>query len=132
MKFLLDTNAWIKVLNRSSSAVKNNLASKHPKEIVLCSVVKFELYYGAFNSTRIKENLELLTTLFKQFESLTFTDEIAELCGKIRAEFHKNGKPIGPYDLQIAGIALANNLILVTHNKKEFSRIEGLKIEDWE
>lgn len=57
---------------------------------------------------------------------------MAELCGKVRGELQKNGKPIGPYDLQIASIALANNLILVTHNKKEFSRIQGLEIEDWE
>lgn len=56
----------------------------------------------------------------------------AEICGRIRTQLAGLGTPIGVYDLQIAAIALANNLILVTHNVNEFSRVEGLQIEDWE
>jgi tRNA(fMet)-specific endonuclease VapC len=57
---------------------------------------------------------------------------LALICGQIRAQLQKLGTPIGSYDLQIAAIALANDLILVTHNTREFERVEGLKLEDWQ
>jgi len=132
MKFLLDSNAWIKILNPQPSAVKQRLALLHPSDVATCSVVKAELYFGAYKSAQKINNLALLEKLFSQFESLNFTDETAGICGNIRAQLAKVGTPIGPYDLQIAGIALANNLILVTHNISEFSRIMGLRTEDWE
>lgn len=132
MKFLLDTNAWIKLLNPHPSPVKQRIAASNPSEIMMCSVVKAELYFGAYKSTQQTTNLKLLAKLFAEFKSLSFTDEAAEVCGKIRAQLTKMGTPIGPYDLQIAGIALINNLVLVTHNLKEFSRIADLRIEDWE
>lgn len=67
-----------------------------------------------------------------RFTSLPFDDIAAERFGDIRSYLADLGTPIGPYDLQIAAIALANNLILVTHNVDEFSRVEGLQLEDWE
>ena len=69
---------------------------------------------------------------FGDFISLPFDGQAADICGRIRASLARRGTPIGPYDFQIAAIALANNLILVTHNVDEFSRVEGLRIEDWE
>jgi tRNA(fMet)-specific endonuclease VapC len=132
MRFLLDTNAWIKLLNQQASPIKDKFGLTNPSDIALCSVVKSELYFGAYKSTHKNKNLDLLTTLFAQFISLQFDDAAAEICGNIRAQLSTLGTPIGPYDLQIAGIALSNNLILVTHNTKEFSRITGLRIEDWE
>jgi tRNA(fMet)-specific endonuclease VapC len=132
MKFLLDTNAWIKILNKQSSSIKDKFVKVHSSDIVLCSVVKLELYFGAYKSSRRMENLELLNILFSQFSSLHFNDEAAEISATIRAQLALLGTPIGPYDIQIAGIALAHRLILVTHNTKEFSRITSLQIEDWE
>ena len=132
MKYLLDTNAWIKILNQAPSPIKNKLLVTNPSDIALCSVVKSELYFGAYKSLRKNKNLDLLNILFAQFNSLLFDDAAAEICGNIRAQLAMLGTPIGSYDLQIAGIAIANNLILVTHNIKEFSRITGLRIEDWE
>jgi tRNA(fMet)-specific endonuclease VapC len=132
MKFLLDTNAWIKILNSRPSPVKEKLLIHHPSDIVTCSIVKSELYFGAYKSTQKTANLVLLETLFSNFKSLHFTDSVAEICGNIRAQLAKLDTPIGPYDLQIASVALANNLILITHNTSEFSRITGLRIEDWE
>ena len=76
--------------------------------------------------------LNLQKSFLSQFVSLPFDDSCAEIYGKVRADLAKAGTPISSNDLQIASIALANNLILVTHNVREFSRIEGLKIEDWE
>lgn len=85
MKFLLDTNAWIKALNPPASAIKQKIAESNPADIVMCSVVKAELYFGAYKSTRQAANLKLLDKLFAEFESLNFTDEAAEMCGRIRA-----------------------------------------------
>ena len=94
--------------------------------------MKGELYFGAFKSTRCDENLALLDELNKGFCSLPFDGNAARHFGRIRAELTKAGTPIGPYDFQIAAIALSHSLILVTHNTREFSRVTGLNLEDWE
>lgn len=90
------------------------------------------MYYGAYKSSRQQENLALLKNLSACFSSLAFDGMSAQVFGQIRADLQSKGTPIGPYDLQIAAIALANDLTLVTHNTREFSRIEGLRLEDWE
>lgn len=82
------------------------------KDVVLCDVVKFELYYGAYRSTRQEANLRLLREFFGEFVSLPFDEVAAEICGQIRAQLAALGTPIGAYDLQIAAIAFTNNLIL--------------------
>lgn len=74
----------------------------------------------------------LLATLFAQFHSLPFDGRAAQIFGEIRADLARKGTPIGPYDLQIAAIALAHNVTLVTHNSVEFGRIATLRLEDWE
>ena len=103
-----------------------------PSEICLCSVVKAELIYGALRSARTAENLRLLNRFFRTFPSIPFDDACAEAYGAIRSELEKVGSPIGPNDLMIASVARTNDLILITHNVKEFSRVIGLNIEDWE
>jgi tRNA(fMet)-specific endonuclease VapC len=67
-----------------------------------------------------------------RFVSLPFDDEAAIVFGEVRAALANAGTPIGPYDLQIAAIALANDLTLVTHNTREFVRVSGLRLEDWQ
>ena len=79
-----------------------------------------------------KKNLRLQAAFLAQFISLPFDDVAANLFGIIRSQLESQGTPIGSYDLQIAAIALAHNLTLVTHNSREFSRVEGLRWEDWE
>jgi len=76
--------------------------------------------------------LEKLVRFFQQFASLAFDDEAAKLAGQIRSQLTTSGTPIGPNDLLIAAIALANDLILITHNTREFGRVDSLQIEDWE
>ncbi len=132
MSYLLDTNTCIRYLNRSSLSIYNRLNSFSPGDIFLCDIVKFELYYGAYRSSRQPENLETLRVFFREFVSLPFEGQAAAICGYIRSQLAEQGTPIGAYDLQIATIALANNLTLVTHNVAELSRVEGLHIEDWE
>ena len=132
MLYLPDTNVWIHHLNPAPSIVKAKLATYPPSQIALCDVVKAELYYGAYKSARREVNLALLEILFSEFSSFAFESEAARIFGDIRADLSRKGTPIGPYDLQIAAIALANDCTLVSHNTGEFSRIEGLKLEDWE
>jgi tRNA(fMet)-specific endonuclease VapC len=132
MRFLPDTNVWICHLNRAPSPVKERIRSCPSSEMTLCDVVKAELYYGAYRSSRSVDNLTILDTLFAGLTSLPFDGAAAKVFGEIRADLDQKGTPIGPYDLQIASIALANQCILVTHNTREFSRIHGLKLEDWE
>ena len=132
MIYLLDTNTCIRYINRYSESIVNRLQHLSPDDIALCDIVKFELYYGAYNSSRIESNLEILREFFQEFTSLPFDGQAAAICGYLRSHLKAKGTPIGAYDLQIAAIALANNLTLVTHNIREFKRVEGLQLEDWE
>ena len=132
MSYLLDSNVCIRLINNSSPAVTSRLASCKPVNIFVSTVTQLELYYGAYRSIQKEKNIEILQRFFSQFEILTLDTEAAIITGRIRAELAAIGKPIDPYDLQIAAIALANNLTLVTHNIKEFSRVNDLKFEDWE
>jgi tRNA(fMet)-specific endonuclease VapC len=131
--YLLDSNACIRLLNESASSnMARKLAELTPDDIRLCSVVKSELYYGAYKSTRRDRNLANLNRFFSQFISLPFDDDAAIIAGQVRTQLDVAGTPIGSNDLLIAAIALSNDLTLVTHNTREFGRINGLKYEDWE
>ena len=132
MTYLLDANFCIQYLNGRSENVRRRLESERPEDIVLCSVVKAELLYGAFKSARPTENLARLWPFFRRFSSLPFDDRAAETYGEIRARLERAGTLIGPNDLLIAAIALSRDVTLVTHNTREFSRVEGLRLEDWE
>jgi tRNA(fMet)-specific endonuclease VapC len=132
MIYLLDTNAWISYLNSHTSPVRNRLNRFSPQEITTCSVVKAELYFGAYKSSRREENLALLSNLFKEIQSYPFDDAAADVYGRIRADLIKRGAPIGPNDLMISAIALTKDLVLITHNVSEFSKVAELKYEDWE
>lgn len=132
MIYLLDTNTCIRHLNRRSPTITQRLADTPEAEIVLCAVVKAELYFGAMKSN-IPEQTMLKQRLFSErFASLSFDDEAANVYARIRADLEQAGTPIGANDLMIASIALAHDLTLVTNNLKEFSRINGLKVESWE
>jgi len=130
--YLLDTNACIRVLNGTSAPLIARLRSHAPSDLRVSSVTRAELLYGARRSARVAENLRLLTGFFAPLVSLPFDDVCAEEYGALRATLAAAGRPIGPNDLLIAATALAHDLTLVTHNLREFSRIAGLKIEDWE
>jgi|SRR6185295_826905 len=132
MKYLLDANTWIKFLNGRSERVRQRLESTPPDQITLCAIVKAELVYGAIKSARPAENLERIQTFTGNFVSFPFDDDAARIYGVLRTRLESVGKLIGPNDLLIAAIALARGATLVTHNTREFARVEGLILEDWE
>jgi tRNA(fMet)-specific endonuclease VapC len=129
MKFLLDTNAII-ALMQGHSGFRSRLERREPQDFALSSIVAHELYYGAFKSQKIEANLAQLAAL--RFEILDFDREDAISAGQIRAQLAQAGTPIGPLDCLIAGQAMARSLTVITHNRREFDRITGLKIEDWQ
>ncbi|MEN8216318.1 MAG: type II toxin-antitoxin system VapC family toxin [Pseudomonadota bacterium] len=132
MNFLFDTNACISYLNNPLSPIRRRLEQLSSNQVFVCSVVKAELFYGAMKSQNPAKTLAKQEAFLNQFVSLPFDDRTAKIFGDIRAYLARLGTPIGPYDLQIAAIALAHNVTLVTHNTNEFSRVPNLQIEDWE
>lgn len=130
--YLLDTNTCIYLLNHPDGPVNRRCLSHSPEEIRLCSVVKAELLFGARRSQRVEANLQLLARFFAPLDSLPFDDRCAEEYGMIRADLVSQGAPIGPNDLLIAALARSSDAVLVTHNTGEFSRVTGLRLEDWQ
>jgi len=130
--WLLDTNTCIRYLNERSPALRERVENSDPSDLVVCSVVRAELFYGAAKSNRPAQNHAEQELFLSRFVSLPFDDQCAEEYARLRADLECRGTPIGPNDLLIAAIALANDVILVTHNTSEFSRVSGLKLEDWE
>jgi tRNA(fMet)-specific endonuclease VapC len=131
MIYLLDTNTCIYFLNKSSEKTISRFMSLSPSEINLPSITVAELFYGAEKSKAKKKNWAIVENFVSIFEIVPFDEKSCEIYARIRASLEKSGVPIGPMDLLIASISLANNYILVTNNIKEFSRIKGLKIENW-
>jgi tRNA(fMet)-specific endonuclease VapC len=130
--WMLDTNACVDYLRAGGgSRIANRLAEKKAEDVVLCSVVRAELVFGALRSRDAAANLAKVGELLSRFPSLPFDDDAANEYGAIRAGLSDQGKTIGPNDLLIASIARARNLTLVTHNTDEFGRVPGLRIEDW-
>ena len=130
--FLLDTNVCIHLLNGRHTQIEDHFRNSSPSEITLCSLVKAELLFGARRSKKVEANLQLLNRFFAPLNSLSFDDRAAEEYGVIRADLSAQGKIIGPNDLLIASIAKVHDVVLVTHNTQEFSRITGLRLVDWQ
>lgn len=128
---LLDTNVLIALLTRRSDALLRRVESAEPGSLAVSSIVVHELYYGAYRSQKVAFNLETLRLLFTDLAILDLDCEDARVAGEIRADLARLGTPIGPYDVLIAGQARARNLILITNNTDEFTRVSGLKVEDW-
>jgi tRNA(fMet)-specific endonuclease VapC len=133
MTHLLDTNACILHLKSPQSGpIYHRLSTLKKSDVVVCSVVVAELLYGALHSGNPQKNLSAVNTFLQLFTSLPFEDADARFHAETREHLAKQGLPIGPNDLMIAAIALRNNLTVVTHNTSEFSRVPGLKVEDWQ
>jgi tRNA(fMet)-specific endonuclease VapC len=132
MKYLLDTNTCIRIINGRSQAVRARLLTVPPSDVAICSIVRAELFYGSAKSQTPAASRKKQDVFLAPFATLPFDDAAANAYGQLRADLEKAGTPIGPLDMQIAAIALAQQLILVTHNSREFSRIQGLQLEDWE
>ena len=128
--YLLDTNTVIYFF-KGMGGVAQKVLSLLPSEIAIPTIVLFELEVGIAKSNSPAARTKQLQGLTSVVKVIPFTRKEATAAARIRANLELRGAGIGPYDTLIAGTALANAAILVTRNTKEFSRIEGLRLEDW-
>lgn len=131
MKYLLDTNICIYIIKKKPESVMKRFQKLKSGSVAISSITLSELYYGVAKSSKQDENLIALQEFTAPLEILYFTDKDALVYGNIRNSLEKKGTMIGAMDLLIASISKSQDLILVTNNTKEFSRIPDLKIENW-
>lgn len=131
VKYSLDTNVCIHCIQTPSEKVARHLRTIAANDVVVCSVVRAELAYGASKSVR-PQVAAAHEAFLTPYPCADFDAAAAQVFGRLHADLERRGKPIGPYDLQVAAIAIANGLTLITHNVREFSRVDGLKWADWE
>ena len=131
IKYMLDTNILIYTIKNRPKKVREAF-KKYSDYLSMSSVTLGELIYGAERSAQVTRNLQDIDGLAARMDVLPFDDHAATHFGQVRAELAKKGKPIGPYDSRIAGHARALGLILVTNNMREFKRVPGLRVENWD
>ncbi|MBK8454207.1 MAG: tRNA(fMet)-specific endonuclease VapC [Thiofilum sp.] len=130
LKYLLDTNMVIYTIKNRPASVREAF-KRHEGQLAISTVTWGELIFGAERSKRPEQNYRDIEGLAARLEVLAFDENAAAHFGQIRAELYAIGQPIGPYDMMIAGHARSQGLVLVTNNTREFSRVAGLRIEDW-
>jgi len=131
MKFLIDTNICIYIMNQRPPAVIEKFKKFKPGEIGISTVTISELQYGIAKSHHRDRNQKRLEEFATPFEILPYDEAAARIYGDIRFYLEKRGLVIGPLDLLIAAHALSQDLILVTNNDREFKRLNNLKVENW-
>jgi tRNA(fMet)-specific endonuclease VapC len=132
--YLLDTNACIALINGTEASVRRRFqrAVARQSVVLLSSIVTFELWYGVAKSQRKDSNRQRIEAFFAgPLEWALFDEDDAQAAGTVRAELETAGKPIGAYDVLLAGQARRRGAVVVTSNAKEFVRVAGLKWEDW-
>lgn len=131
MKYLLDTNICIYIINKKPLSAVNHIRSKQSDEIVISTITIAELEYGVYRSQHPDQNRIALLEFLVPFIILDFDQSAAARYGAIRASLESKGTPIGSMDLLLAAQAMSNKLVLVTNTEREFRRVEGLEIENW-
>ncbi|MEW6623021.1 MAG: type II toxin-antitoxin system VapC family toxin [Bacillota bacterium] len=131
MKYMLDTNICIYIIKKKPINVFQTFQSLKVGDVCISSITFAELQYGVYKSQHQERNQIALFNFLAPIEILSFSDKAASFYGKIRFNLEKRGQIIGPYDLLIAAHAVSENLILITNNTDEFSRIPNLQLENW-
>lgn len=131
MKYLIDTNICIYLMNHHPPEVLARFRNMGVGKIALSSITVSELYYGAWKSKAIQQNIRRIEEFVYPFDVLAYDEDAAKEYGKIRSSLEEQGQVIGPLDMLIAAHALSRNLILITNNTKEFERVKSLQIENW-
>lgn len=128
--YMLDTNICIYVMKHYPPQLRQKF-NELAEQLCISSITLGELHYGVEKSARRAENLTAVENFAARLEVLPFGDKAAAHCGQLRAELERAGTPCGPHDMQIGGHARSEGLILVTNNMREFSRMPGLRVENW-
>lgn len=131
MRFLIDTNICIYIMNNHPQPVIDRFKRMESGEAGVSSITVSELYYGVFKSKHRQVNFKRLEEFLAPFEILPYDEMASRHYGKIRSQLEKQGAVIGPLDMLIAAHALSLNMVLVTNNENEFKRVKSLKVENW-
>lgn len=130
MKFLLDTDICIYWL-KGKSIVRTKVEQVDWSDIAICVITATELYFGAYNSHKIEQNLKTAENFIQSITVLPLSNNTLKKFGQLKAQLRKAGTPVADFDLLIASVAISKNLILVTNNTRHYQRITGLKLENW-
>ncbi len=129
--YLLDTNICIYIINKRPPEVYRRFREIQLQQLHISTITLFELYYGLEKSQSHKRNEAYIQDFIAPLKIVDFTMDAARKAESIRYQLQKKGTPIGAYDLQIAAIALARDMVLLTNNTGEFKRVDGLNLENW-
>ena len=131
IRYMLDTNACIGVINDNPLTLRRRLQQFEPTEVAISEIVRYELAFGVCNSKQVEKNQAALTHFLKYVQVLAWEEAQSAVAAQIRCELARKGQPIGHYDTLIAAHARSLQLTLVTHNTREFGRVDDLRVEDW-
>jgi len=131
MKYLIDTNICIYIMNNRPPEVLEKFKHVSVGEVGISSISVSELHYGACKSDKIKQNIKRLEEFLYPFEILAYDENASREYGKVRSLLEKKGQVIGPLDMLIAAHAISQKLTIITNNTKEFKRIKSLKVSNW-
>jgi tRNA(fMet)-specific endonuclease VapC len=130
LQYMLDTNICIYVMKNYPTELRERF-NRFAEQLCMSSITLGELHYGAEKSARRIENLQAIENFTARLDVLAFSPKAAAHYGQIRAELERAGTPCGPHDMQIGAHARSEGLIVVTNNAREFSRMPGVRIENW-
>jgi tRNA(fMet)-specific endonuclease VapC len=130
LAYMLDTNICIYVMKKYPQGLREKFNSL-AEQLCISSITLGELHYGAEKSARRADNLTAVEHFVARLEILPFDAKAAAHYGQMRAELERAGTPCGPHDMQIGGHARSQGLIIVTNNIREFSRMPGMRVENW-
>jgi tRNA(fMet)-specific endonuclease VapC len=128
--FALDANAVIHAL-KGKGQIRKRIEETHPRDLAVPAVVAYEIEFGTLRSQNSERRRRELKHLLSFLSILPFDRPAADHAARLRFDLEAAGATIGPLDTLIAGTVLAHGATLITHNTAEFSRIPGLRIEDW-
>ena len=131
MRYLLDTNICIYLIQKRPPEAREHFRKHSPNDVAVSIITVFELEYGVQKSRYPKRSKDALAKFVAPLAIVNLNRSSVTESAAIRAQLEKEGRPIGPYDMLIAGLARSLQLILVTNNTKEFERVEGLVLENW-
>ena len=130
MEYLLDTDICIYWL-KGREIIRNKILSVGLSNVAICSITVAELYYGAYNSSRIEENLTRAERFISNIAVISLDNDALRCFGELKTQLRKLGQPVADFDLLIASVAITENLILVTNNTRHYNRIDEIQLENW-
>lgn len=128
--YLIDTNILVYAY-RNQGQCRARLEAQNPSDIYICAITVAEIEYGIAKSLRPDGLRLFLADVKNRYALQPMSLSAATQSGQLRAKLERQGQPIGPYDLLIAGVALAHDMTVVTRNVREFERVPGLRVQNW-